>query len=82
MKEFDFIKEMINKTKDEIKARKNWKNQLIHEYGLQRTFKENRQEHIIKLIRTAEIMINHYEKILEEQKAMYDELIKYNEKDN
>ena len=70
--EFDFLKQKEQEIKEELKDRKQWKKALVHEYGLERTFKEGRQIQIIKMVEIANIMIKHYEEILKQ----YQEMIK------
>ena len=73
---FEFVKEQIKQVKEEIKSRKQWKNALIHEYTLERTFKNNRQNIVIKDIETANIMIQHYENVKVELEKMLKDLEK------
>lgn len=74
MNKFEFIENKIKEVKEEIKSRKQWKKAIEHEYGLQRTFKEHRQDELIKLYDTANIMIKYNETILHQYEEMLKEL--------
>lgn len=74
MKEFEFLEKKIEETKQEIRSRKKWITALKNEYCKARTFKYNQQGQIIRMIKIGNIMVEHYTKILEEQKLMLKEL--------
>ena len=72
-KKFDFLLKKRNEAKEELRGRKNWETALVKEYWLQRTQKyETRKKEIRELIDVANVMIKHYEKIVND----YDDMIK------
>ena len=72
-----FIVERRNKIREELKGRKKWLTALNKEYWLQRTQKnEGTKQSVWEMMVTANIMIKHYEKILDEHNEMIKELNK------
>lgn len=69
----DFIRERNQQIKQEIRERKQWKKSLINEYCKARTTDMERKR-IVEMVKTADIMIRSYTKILEEHEAMLKEL--------
>ena len=72
-KDLEFLQERIEETKKEIKERKKWKRDIKYELGLQRTYKYNRQDELIRMWKIADKMITHYENILKEQEQFLEE---------
>ena len=70
----DFIRERSQQIKQEIRDRKNYKKDIQHELQLERTYKYNRQDDLRRLWKINNVMIEHYEKILEEHEAMLKEM--------
>lgn len=72
-KRYDFLLKKRDEAKEELKSRKKWRTALGNEYWLQRTQKyESTKKQVLEMIMTANIMIEHYEKIAKE----YDEMVK------
>lgn len=72
--EWEFLENKVNEIKKELSDRKKWRTALRNEYCKVRVQKNDvAKHHIIKMITTANVMINHYEMILEEYKKMLKE---------
>lgn len=70
----DFIRERNEQLKKEIKDRKKYKKDITYELSLNRTYKYNRQYQLRKLWKINNIMIEGYEKILEQHESMLKEM--------
>lgn len=73
----DFIRERSQQIKQEIKERKQWKKGLIEVYCKARTTDIERK-HIVKMVKVADKMVEHYENILAEHELMLKELEEMN----
>lgn len=71
----DFLRERTKQIKKEIRERKSFKKDIMHELMLNRTWKFGRQNELQEMWEINDIIVKHYEAILIEHENMINEII-------